>query len=420
MEGVETISLVLLGLSLLFSAIFSGTEAAFLSAERHRLRRRAEAGSTGARMAERMKERPERFLTTLLVGNNLTNTAAAAIATSIALTLLDNAEQGLLVATVITTVALLVVAEIMPKTIGARHAERVMMFMARPFRLLTFILAPVAILFTMFAAFVAWATGGRRSALVDVQELGSLVRTGVEQGTVEAREAQMVQKVFQFGDRMVREIMTPRTEVVWVRNGTTLAEFLETYARHSHSHFPVQAEDPDGVAGILAIKNVLHKHATGQLTMNSSVTTDLRETHFVPETKRIDDLMEEMREYRSRMVMVVDEFGEISGLVTLSRAIQLIVGRVDDPGEPQAFRAVDERTVRVDGIMHIDELAEQLNIHLPDGDGEYETIAGFVLKQMGRIPEEGESILYGTYLITVAHVQGARIDEVTVRTEDGQ
>ena len=418
MQEVETISLVLLGLSFLFSAIFSGTEAAFLASQPHRLRSKADSGSRGARVALGLKERPERFLSTLLVGNNLTNTAAAAIATTIALTLLENSEQGLVAATVITTIALLVFAEITPKTIGARHAEIVMRIVAPPFKLFSIIFAPVTILFSMFAGFVAWLTGGTRRAVVDAQEFRAMIRTGVEQGTVEEREAQMVQKVFQFGDRMVREIMTPRTEIIWVRNGTTLAEFLETYAEHSHSHFPVQGDDREGVDGILSIKSVLRKHAMGELTMNSSVTTDLREIHFVPETKMIDDLMDEMRGHRSRMVMVVDEFGDISGLVTLSRAIELIIGRVDDPGDPQAFQAVDERTVRVDGIMHIDELAEQLNIHLPDGDGEYETIAGFVLKQLGRIPEEGEALVHGPYEITVAQIQGARIDEVTVRTEE--
>ena len=418
MQEVETISLALLGLSFLFSAIFSGTEAAFLASQPHRLRHLAENGSRGARIAAGMKERPERFLSTLLVGNNLTNTAAAAIATSIALTLLENSEQGLVAATVITTIALLVFAEITPKTVGARHAERVMVILAPPFRVFSFVFAPVTIVFTTFAGFVAWLTGGTRRAVVNAQEFRAMIRTGVEQGTVEEREAELVHKVFQFGDRMVREIMTPRTEIIWVRNGTTLSEFLEIYARHSHSHFPVLGDEPDTVAGILAIKSVLHKHALGELTMNSSITTDLRETHFVPETKMIDDLMDEMRAQRSRMVMVVDEFGDISGLVTLSRAIELIVGRVDDPGDPQAFQAVDERTVRVDGIMHIDELAEQLNIHLPDGDGEYETIAGFVLKQLGRIPEEGEALVHGPYEITVAQIHGARIDEVTVRTED--
>ena len=420
MQEVETISLALLGLSFLFSAIFSGTEAAFLASQPHRLRHRAENGSRGARIASGMKERPERFLSTLLVGNNLTNTAVAAIATSIALTLLENSEQGLVAATIVTTIALLVFAEITPKTVGARHAERVMVIMAPPFRVFSFIFGPVTIVFTTFAGFVAWVTGGTGRAVVDAQEFRAMIRTGVEQGTVEEREAELVHKVFQFGDRMVREIMTPRTEIIWVRNGTTLSEFLEIYARHSHSHFPVLGDEPDTVAGILSIKSVLHKHALGELTINSSITTDLRETHFVPETKMIDDLMDEMRAHRSRMVMVVDEFGDISGLVTLSRAIELIVGRVDDPGDPQAFQAVDERTVRVDGIMHIDELAEQLNIHLPDGDGEYETIAGFVLKQLGRIPEEGEALVHGPYEITVAQIHGARIDEVTVRTEDGQ
>ena len=420
MQEVQTISLVLLAIFFLLSAIFSGTEAAFLAAQRHRLRNRAEAGSSSAAIAERMKEEPERFLSTLLVGNNLFNTAAAALATTIAVAVVDNSEQAILIATVVMTIALLVISEITPKTIGARHAERVMVFVARPFSVLTLVLTPVAITFSMFAGLVGRATRGNRHTLVDLSELSTLVRTGVEEGTVEEREAQLVQKVFEFGDHMVREIMTPRTEIVWVRNGTTLAEFLDVYAQHTHSHFPIAAEDPVGVAGILSIKTVLQKHATGQLTMNSSVTADLRDTHFVPETKRIDDLMDEMRAHRSRMVMVVDEFGEISGLVTLSRVIELIVGRVDDPGDPLAFQAVDERTVRVDGILHIEELAEQLDIHLPEGDGEYETIAGFVLKQLGRIPVEGDVIVHGPYAITVEHMQGARIDEITVRTEDTQ
>ena len=238
MQEVQTISLVLLAIFFLLSAIFSGTEAAFLAAQRHRLRNRAEAGSSSAAIAERMKEEPERFLSTLLVGNNLFNTAAAALATTIAVAVVDNSEQAILIATVVMTIALLVISEITPKTIGARHAERVMVFVARPFSVLTLVLTPVAITFSMFAGLVGRATRGNRHTLVDLSELSTLVRTGVEEGTVEEREAQLVQKVFEFGDHMVREIMTPRTEIVWVRNGTTLAEFLDVYAQHTPFPFP--------------------------------------------------------------------------------------------------------------------------------------------------------------------------------------
>ena len=215
MQEVETISLALLGLSFLFSAIFSGTEAAFLASQPHRLRHRVENGSRGARIAEGMKERPERFLSTLLVGNNLTNTAAAAIATSIALTLLENSEQGLVAATVITTIALLIFAEITPKTVGAHHAERVMVIVAPPFRVFSFIFAPVTDVLRRSRASLPWLTGGT----VPRPWFGpgvSRIHRGRGQGTWRRRELS-VPKGVPVGTRMSGTSLTPRERVIWVR-----------------------------------------------------------------------------------------------------------------------------------------------------------------------------------------------------------
>jgi putative hemolysin len=411
------ISLVLLVVCILFSAFFSGTEAAFLATRRYRLRHLAESGSASAAIAERMLERPERFLSTVLVGNNLVNTAAAALATAITTALLDADGAAVLIATLATTALLLLFGEITPKTIAARHAERSMVIVARPFRLLSLVLTPIAMAFAWFASSVARLSGGARRAVVSVEELRTLVTTGVEEGTVEEQEAELVKKVFRFGDRMVREVMTPRTEIAWVQAGTTFKEFLEVYAEHSHSHFPIYGEGTDEVIGVLSIKDVLRSLSSNSLLLNSSVTEVQRPAYFVPETKRLADLVEEMRTRRTQIALVVDEFGGISGLVTFRRVVEELVGRVEEPDEPESYQSLDERTVIVDGLIHIEELAERLHIHLPPGDGQYETVAGFILAELGHIPQEGEQVVHEQYRITVQKMHGPRIDEVMIQTE---
>lgn len=420
MQGIEPLSLALLVIFFLLSAFFSGTEAAFLASQRYRLRHLATNGSASAQMVERMMERPERFLSTVLVGNNLFNTAAAALATAIAVSLVKEEQTAIIGATIVTTVVLLLVGEITPKTIAVRHAERLMVLVARPFLVISFILAPVSVVFGWFAGLVAGTVGGTRRSVTSVEELRSLVTTGVEEGTFEQREAELVRKVFRFGGRMVREVMTPRTEIAWVRSGATFSEFLRIYNEHAHSHFPIYGEEPDEVVGVLSIKDVFRNQANDSLTANSSVTEMQRTAYFVPETKRMAELLEELRAHRTRLALVVDEFGGIAGLVTLSRVVEELVGKVEDPDESSAFQAVDERTVVVDGLLHIDDLAEQLGIELPDGDGQYETVAGFLLNQLGHIPQEGELVLYGSYRLTVKQMDGPRIDEILIQSEYSQ
>lgn len=412
-----TFNFVLLGICLVFSAFFSGTEAAFLASQHHRLRHLAASGSASAQIVEKMVDRPERFLSTVLVGNNIVNTAAAAITTAIAVSVISNPEIAVLSATAVTTLALLIFGELTPKTVAARHAERSMLVLARPFRVVAFILTPLTIAFGAFAALIAHMVGGSRRSVVSVEELQTLVRTGVEEGSVEEQEAELVRKVFRFGDRMVREVMTPRTEIAWVKAGTTFQEFLGHYGGAAHSRFPVFADEQDQVVGILSIKDILRGQASGVLSPNSSVTTTLRPAYFVPETKRIADLLEELREQRTQVALVVDEFGSIAGLVTLRRLVEELVGRVEEPGEETTFQELDERTVIVDGSLRIEELREQLDILLPSGEGRYETVAGFILEQLGHVPQAGEEVQHGTYRLTVEKMQGPRIDRVVIRTE---
>ncbi|MDA1097192.1 MAG: hemolysin family protein [Chloroflexi bacterium] len=418
MQEIETLSLALLGACLLLSAFFSGTEAAFLATQRHRLHTLATRGSATARTAERMMERPERFLSTVLVGNNLFNTAAAALATSIAVSLVENSQAAVLAATGIVTALLLIVGEITPKTVASRHAERTLIMVLHPFRVMAVVLAPVSFLFGLFASLVARLSGGAKRSVVSVEELRTLVMTGVEDGTVEQQSGELFRNVFRFGDRMVREVMTPRSEIAWVRSGTTFAEFLSDYSANAHSRFPVYDDSPDQVLGIVSIKDLLRSQAAGELLLNSSVTTNLRATFYVPETKRVADLLQEMREHRAPVALVVDEFGSIAGLVTLRRLVQEVVGRVDEEGEPAAFESLDATTIQVDGLLHIDELADELHIALPDGGTDYETVAGFIMTSMGKIPAEGDEVRHGPYRLTVERMDGPRIEVVLIHRED--
>ena len=416
MQEIQPINIVLLTVFILFSAFFSGTEAAFLSSQRHRLRQLSTNGSKGAALAEKLLDQPERFLSTVLVGNNLFNTAAAALTTALAASIIGTS-NAVIFGTIVTTIILLIVGEITPKTLGSRHSEKILTIVARPFRFILIILTPISLAFTWFSELLSKISGGKKQTVSGTEELTSLVNVGVEEGTVEQQEAELVRKAFLFGDRMVREIMTPRNEIVWIKAGTNFKEFLEIYAGNSYSHFPIQGQNDDEIIGVLRIKDVMRNQSEGKLEVTSSVTEANRVAYFVPETKKIDELLEELRTRRHRLALVIDEFGDVSGLVTLSRVVEELVGRVDEPGEPSPYLAVDERTVVVDGSLHIGELVERLNIALPEGDGQYETVAGFMLTEFEHIPTEGELIIHDQYRLTVKTMNGPRIDEVLIQSE---
>jgi CBS domain containing-hemolysin-like protein len=416
MQEIQPLNILLLLLFILASAFFSGTEAAFLSSQRHRLRQLSANGSKTALIADKFLDEPEKFLSVVLVGNNLFNTAAAALMTAVAMSIIGP-KNAVIFGTIATTIILLLAGEITPKTIAARYPEKVLILIARPFQIIRIILIPISLIFTAFSHILVKSIGGKKQSVTGTEELKSLVNVGVEEGTVEENEANLVRKAFLFGDRMVREIMTPRNEIIWIKSGTTFNEFLEIYTEHSYSFFPIQGEKEDEIIGVLSIKDVMGSHALGKLNNNSPVTQENRVTYFVPETKKIGELLEELKVRRNRLALVIDEFGDVSGLVTLSRVVEELVGKVEEPGEPSSYIAVDERTVVVDGSLHIGELEEQLNIHLPDGDGQYETVAGFMLRQLEHIPTAGELVIHEEYRLTVKTMNGPRIDEVVIQSE---
>ena len=416
--SVETLYLVFLFICLILSAFFSSSETAFISLERFRVQHMVETNVKGARRVSKMLERPDRFLSTILLGNNLVNTAAAAIATILAVNLWGQ-DMGVIVATFGMAIILLIFAETVPKTFANRHAERLSLLFVRPVEIISWIFSPVVTVLSWLASGVTKLIGGKpvQQSLVSDEEIRTMITVGHKEGTVEKTEAELLNAVFEFGDRPVSEALVPRPEVVGIEKGRTLAEFLTIYSESPMSRFPVYEENMDNVIGIISIKDVLMAQAKGAVTNESPIDELVRPAYFTPETKRISELFTEMRDKNYRMAIVVDEYGGTAGIVSLSRLMEEIVGPVGDElaAAEKEYEPIDEYTFQVDGGMRIEEANEELGLELPEGD--YETIAGFVLHLLGRIPRQGRQLKYHGLKMVVTKMKGHKIEEILLTKE---
>jgi putative hemolysin len=409
--------LVLFVLCLLLSAFFSSAETAFISLQRIRMRHLVENNARGAKRVARMIEQPEKLLSTILLGNNFVNVAAAALGTAVAIELWG--DRGVIFAAIGVTVILLVFAETTPKTLATRHAEKLSLAFARPVELIAWLFTPFVIVLSWIASGVARLIGGEPVAksLASEEEIRTMISVGHKEGTVEEAEAEMLHNVFEFGDRPVREVMIPRLEVVSIEQGSRLSDFLTLYAENPLSRFPVYQENMDNVVGILSVKDVLMAQAKGAVTARSLIDEMIRPAYFAPETKRINELFSEMRDENFRMCVVVDEFGGTAGIVSLTRLVEEIVGPVGDELSQveKEYEVINEYTFQIDGSMRIEEVNEEMELELPEGD--YETVAGFVLHLLGHIPRTSEQLKYKGLKLVITEMKGLKIEKILLTRE---
>ena len=414
MDTSDVVRLVLLGLTVLLSAFFAGSEAAFLSIQRSRLAALILDKVKGAERVEKLASNPEKLLPTVLTGNNLVNVAAAALGTTLAGSYLSpNWAVGVSVGAV--TVLLLLFGEILPKVIATKNAEGLALILVRPLQAAQILFFPIVWVLEIYSRMVERIFGLSGSRLVSEREIRALIDVAEIEGGVEKGEAALLEKVFHFGDLRVGDVMTPRTEIIFVELSATLQDFLPIYARTTYTRFPVFDGDRENIVGILSVKDLLEAVAQGTIQLHDSVTTALRPAHFVPETKPVDELFDELREVGQHMAITVNEHGGVAGVVTLMQLLEVIVGPVGEEGEPieEEFVAVGQSQFDVLAAMSILEANENLDIDLPEGD--YQTLAGFVLEQLGHIPQEGESFRYGEIQLEVKEMQAVKIHRVEVR-----
>ena len=405
-------------LCLLLAAFFSSAETAFIALQRIRLEHLVRNNVKGAKRVARLIERPERLLSTILLGGNFVSVAAASLGTVMAVAYFGE-RRGLLISMIVVTTILLIFGETTPKTMATRHAERLSIRFARSIEILSWLFTPFVYVLSWFVATLTRMVGGKPvpKSLASPEEIQTMISLGHKDGMVEESEAKMLHGVFDFGDRPVREVMVQRPDVVSIEKGSTVGDFLKVYVKSPLSRFPVYEGGMDKIIGILSVKDVLMALAKGSMTHNDNIDSMIRPAYFTPESKRVSEVFAEMRDRNLHMCVVVDEYGGTAGICSLDGLIEEIVGPMGDElaGTTKEYEEIDEFTWQIDGSMRIEEANEEMGLKLPEGD--YETVAGFVLHLLGRIPRPNEQIRYKNSKIVITEMKSFKIEKILITRE---
>ena len=418
MDSSHTFYFVIIFICLILSALFSSAEVAIISMSRIRVKHLLSNDVKFADLLNSLKEKPGMFLSAILLGNTLVVILATSLATIIAVHLWGES-LGALLATIILTVVILIVCEVIPKTVAANNAEKLALGYTIPVQLLIWVLYPfVWVLNKIGAGFTRMVTDNAEiRPTVDEAEIRTAIDVGEAEGVWKDTEADMIHKAFEFPDRPVSDVMWPRTEVRFIEEGTILDEFLKIYTDHPHSRFPVYKETPDNVTGMLTIKDVLMAMAKNEIQLEDPIDSLVRQAYFVPETKRLGELLAEMRDHNFHMAVVIDEFGGVAGVANLEHLAAEIMGSIGDEMtvREKEITPIDANTFEVDGGLRVEEANDELDLDLPAG--EYDTVAGFILSHLGRIPRQGEHFKYRNLKMAITEIVNRKIERITITRE---
>lgn len=398
---------VLLIVLLILSGFFSSSETALFSISKTKARHLAKSGDKAFALINKMKEDPHNLLTTILIGNNLANVAAAALATSISIGLFSNYAIGL--ATAVMTFLILAFGEVLPKSIATRNNIIIARITIFPIYWLSFLFFPILI----FLNFIPKLTGKiKKSPGMTEEELMTFVEAVEEEGEIKEQEKELIHNIFEFDDTKTSEIMTPRADMFVIDADEPVQ--IEQIIKSGYSRIPVIEGDTDHVVGILHLKDLfMHR-------INSDTQIQVRkimdQPYFVPENKKLDRLLHQFQKRKRHLAIVIDEHGGVAGLITLEDALEEIVGEIRDETDKDESLIVETEKGAwlVLGKTEIDEINEHLEMDIPDTN-EYDTFSGYFLDQIGKIPKEKESITSGDFCITVNKMEGLRIKELFVR-----
>jgi putative hemolysin len=406
---------LLIVLGFLMAAFFSGAETALVSINWIRLDYWLERGRGGAKVLERFVADPHRMLGTTLVGTNIATVMTSSLVSWKISRLAQGWSSGLVgvVSTVLVTPLLLVLGEIIPKVIGRRHSDEVTFKVIHPLRAFYYLLLPVILLTTGVAGAVLRPLGIRsqkwRNRLTKEQLKILLTSEGERAGAVDEEETRLISGIFEFGLTTAGEVMVPRTDVVGVTSNATVGDAVDLVRAHGFSRLPVLTEDRDRIEGMVHSRDLLG------LPRQNAVAELIRPVPYVPETKTCDDLFRELQARRQHMAAVVDEHGSLAGVVTLEDLLEELVGEIEDEYDVRQslIQRIDNDLFMVDGRTEIDAFSEAIGAELPAGD--YNTVAGLLLKILGKIPEQGDEAVVEGLEFRVVSASPTRVGKIRVR-----
>ncbi len=368
----------------------------------------------GAAVVNRLVENPNKLLGSILVGNNIVNIGASALATSLAIHYVGSAGVG--VATGIMTLLVLIFGEITPKSLATQHSEFISLKIAGIINFFVVLFNPIVFVLLLLTNGLIRLLGGKPASsqpFITEDELKTIVTVSHEEGVLEVEEKQMIYNVFEFGDAQVKDVMTPRTDMISLEVGVSYEKIIETFRAEQFSRIPIYQETTDNIIGILYIKDLIFK---ANENTEFVIQDYMREPHFTFEFKKTTELFQELRLKRIPMAIVLDEYGGTAGIVTMEDLIEEIVGDIRDEYDDHEkdIEVIKEDEYIVEGSTRIDELNELIGVHIESED--FDSIGGFIVGEFGYIPEVNEVIEYEGIRFVVEEVDRNRIEKLRIHT----
>ncbi|MFY9750501.1 MAG: hemolysin family protein [Methanoregula sp.] len=403
--------LLLFIICILLSAFFSSSEVALISITRARVRTLANDNKPGAAALATLKENPDHFLITILIGNTIVNIAAAAIATAIAISTFGSIGVG--IATGVVVIILLVFGEIGPKIYATRAPDTFPRTIAPIILFLSRILSPVIWVVERVSPSLGVGKDAAEPAVTE-DEIKEWIDVGKEEGTIEQDEKDMLYSVLEFGDTTAREIMTPRVDVTLMEDTTEIGEAIRIFNETGFSRIPIYHGQIDNITGVLNVKDVFSAMVSKRKDI--SIREIMYDPTFVPETKKIDDLLKELQVHRVQIAIVIDEYSSFVGIVTVEDILEELVGDIRDEydREEPDVQKIAEGVFVLDAQMWVDDINDELGLRLPM-DESYETVGGLLIDRLGHLPQhpgEKVEIEAGRITLVVMQMHGRRIVKV--------
>ncbi|MDD5447977.1 MAG: hemolysin family protein [Actinomycetota bacterium] len=412
------IGIIALVILIAIAAFLAEAETSLMRVNRIRVRYLSEKNDGKAQKLERLVENPDQFLPPLLLAALFVQLISASLATWVATDISGNAGIGVAVGTVVVTIFMFIFGELVPKAIASHDSEKTALRVTGAVSLLTKVLRPLAILFGWIAkGILRIVMGGeelkKEGLISDEGEIKALVSAAKESEVIEEEERDMIQSIFEFGDRVAREVMVPRPDVFALSEEATVEDALAEAIKEGFSRIPVYGENLDDIKGILYLKDLIRYLQEGR--RDEKVGTVAREAYIIPETKKLSELLHELQSRKVHMAIVVDEYGIVVGLVTIEDLIEEIVGEIFDEYDLEVtlVEKIQDGVFRVDARMNLDELNEILGIDMPEEE-DVDTVGGLVLKVLGHMPVPGETFVYNGASFKVEKLRNNRISKVVI------
>lgn len=396
--------LIVLAILILLNAYFAATEIAYISLNDAKINKQAKEGNKKAIQIENMLKNPSKFLATIQIGITLAGFLSSAFASD---AFADNLAPvlnnwfpfisldvwkgiSIVIITIILSFFTLVFGELVPKRLAMKYYEKISYATIGVIRTISIFTSPFVKLLTVSTNMISkiFGVSEEEEEIITEEEIKMMIDEGEEKGTIEQEEKELLNNVFAFNDIIVSEVMTPRTDIFAIEINDNLDELLDEIDEYKYSRIPVYEESIDNIEGILFIKDILKTIKEGKST--TSIRDIMREPYFVPESKEIDELFRELQKSKQQMAIVIDEYGGTAGLITMEDIIEELMGNIFDEYDDEEidYKKIDENTYLLSGSTTLYDIKKLFDVEIPEGD--YETLSGYLLEKLGRIPEENE------------------------------